>query len=171
MPWVRNRLPWLLNSIAAHATSNKITRGRALYMRYCASCNGFSADGDGPVAHALTTPPTKLRRLSERFWGPLSEDEVARYCYIVACPFDSDRHLSRLTEVIAWRREERALGTDAEHELWQMEEVRSLGACGLISGPRWSVHFLPVTERLPARQPAKRTLGFNLGRDQESGGP
>jgi mono/diheme cytochrome c family protein len=84
MPWGRNRIFWflllsLLTSTAAHARSNEIRRGRALYLQYCASCHGLTAEGDGPVAHALTTPPANLRRLSERLGSPLPEDQVARY--------------------------------------------------------------------------------------------
>jgi mono/diheme cytochrome c family protein len=37
--------------------------GAVLYERYCASCHGPGGRGDGPVAAALTTPPTDLRRL------------------------------------------------------------------------------------------------------------
>jgi mono/diheme cytochrome c family protein len=84
MPWARNRIFWflllsLLTSTAAHATSSEITRGHTLYLQYCASCHGPTAEGDGPVANALTTPPANLRRLSERFGSPLPEDQVARY--------------------------------------------------------------------------------------------
>ncbi len=48
MPWVRNRIFWFLllsslTSTAAHATSNEITRGRALYLQCCASCHGLTA--------------------------------------------------------------------------------------------------------------------------------
>ena len=64
---------------AAFAGPKQIERGRALYVEYCASCHGASAQGDGPVARALTTPPANLRRLAERFGNPLPEDQVARY--------------------------------------------------------------------------------------------
>jgi mono/diheme cytochrome c family protein len=84
MPWAGNRIFWflllsLLTSTAAHATSSNITRGRTLYLQYCASCHGPTAEGDGPIAHVLTTPPANLRRLSERFGSPLPLDQVARY--------------------------------------------------------------------------------------------
>jgi mono/diheme cytochrome c family protein len=64
---------------AASAGSKQIQRGRALYLQYCVSCHGLSAQGDGPVARALSTPPANLRRLAERFGNPLPEDQVARY--------------------------------------------------------------------------------------------
>jgi mono/diheme cytochrome c family protein len=63
----------------ASAGSKQIQRGRALYLQYCVSCHGPSAQGDGPVARALSTPPANLRRLAERFGNPLPEDQVARY--------------------------------------------------------------------------------------------
>jgi mono/diheme cytochrome c family protein len=69
----------LAMSDAAFAGSKQIERGRALYVEYCASCHGASAEGDGPVARALTTPPANLRRLAERFGNPLPEDQLARY--------------------------------------------------------------------------------------------
>jgi mono/diheme cytochrome c family protein len=37
--------------------------GEALYRRYCASCHGVNGKGDGPVAGALTSPPTDLTRI------------------------------------------------------------------------------------------------------------
>jgi mono/diheme cytochrome c family protein len=39
--------------------------GRDLYMRYCASCHGISATGDGPVAAALEPRPADLTRLTQ----------------------------------------------------------------------------------------------------------
>jgi mono/diheme cytochrome c family protein len=74
-------VPFLMLAVnkAASASSKQIQRGRALYLQYCASCHGPSAQGDGPVARALSTPPANLRRLAERFGNPLPEDQVARY--------------------------------------------------------------------------------------------
>jgi mono/diheme cytochrome c family protein len=64
---------------AGSAQSKQTQRGRALYFEYCASCHGVSAEGDGPVARALSTPPANLRRLADRLGNPLPEDQVARY--------------------------------------------------------------------------------------------
>ena len=69
----------LTTNDVALANSKQIRRGRALYVEYCASCHGPSAEGDGPVARALSTPPANLRRLAERFGNPLPEEQVARY--------------------------------------------------------------------------------------------
>ena len=40
--------------------------GEVLYMRYCASCHGIDGRGGGPVAAALTPPPSDLTRLESR---------------------------------------------------------------------------------------------------------
>jgi mono/diheme cytochrome c family protein len=64
---------------AVLADSKQVQRGRALYLQYCSSCHGLSAQGDGPVARSLSTPPANLQRLAERFGNPLPEDQVARY--------------------------------------------------------------------------------------------
>jgi mono/diheme cytochrome c family protein len=69
----------LARNDAASAGSKQIQRGRGLYLQYCVSCHGPSAQGDGPVARALSTPPANLRRLAERFGNPLPENQVARY--------------------------------------------------------------------------------------------
>jgi len=70
---------WLGPLNRASADSKQAARGRALYLEYCVSCHGVTAEGDGPVANSLITPPANLRRLAERFGNPLSEDQVARY--------------------------------------------------------------------------------------------
>jgi len=68
-----------LTATAARAASSEITRGHSLYLQYCASCHGPTAEGDGPMARVLITPPANLRRLSERLGNPLPMDQVARY--------------------------------------------------------------------------------------------
>jgi len=51
--------------------------GFEVYRTYCASCHGVFADGKGPVAPALTSPPVDLSRLSERYGSPLRSGELA----------------------------------------------------------------------------------------------
>ena len=63
---------------AAIVGADDADQGRALYLRYCASCHGANGEGNGPVAPALTTPPTNLRLLSDLYGKPLQEDKVAR---------------------------------------------------------------------------------------------
>jgi len=64
---------------ASTAGTEDVAQGRALYLQYCASCHGRSADGNGPVAPALTTPPSNLRLLGERYGNPLPADQIARF--------------------------------------------------------------------------------------------
>ena len=63
----------------ASARSKQVALGRALYLQDCASWHGITAEGDGPIARSLITPPANLRRLAERFGNPLPADRVARY--------------------------------------------------------------------------------------------
>jgi mono/diheme cytochrome c family protein len=72
-------LAWLAAENPVCADSKQAARGRVLYLHYCVSCHGVSAEGDGPVARSLITPPANLRRLAERFGNPLPKDQVARY--------------------------------------------------------------------------------------------
>ena len=69
----------LLIGTAALAGSDDVAQGRALYRRYCASCHGFTGEGDGPMARSLSTPPTNLRLLSDHYGSPLPEDQIARF--------------------------------------------------------------------------------------------
>ena len=69
----------LLVCPVAIAGTGDLAQGRTLYLDYCASCHGFNADGRGPVAPALSTPPTNLRLLSERYGNPLPADQIARF--------------------------------------------------------------------------------------------
>jgi mono/diheme cytochrome c family protein len=65
--------------LAARRAPKDVTEGRVLYTRYCASCHGLAADGRGPVALALSRPPSDLRRLAERYGTPLPSERVARF--------------------------------------------------------------------------------------------
>jgi|CXWL01.1.fsa_nt_gi mono/diheme cytochrome c family protein len=47
--------------------------GAVLYARYCASCHGVTARGDGPVAAALRTPAPDLTGLARRTGGHFDE--------------------------------------------------------------------------------------------------
>ncbi len=69
----------LLIVAAASARADEVAEGRAIYIQYCASCHGVSGAGDGPLARLLTTPPTNLRRLSERYGNPLPEEKIAPF--------------------------------------------------------------------------------------------
>lgn len=63
----------------ARAEDVRVTEGRELYRRYCASCHGVEGKGDGPVAGAVVPPPTDLTTLSERWGSPLAKGTVAEF--------------------------------------------------------------------------------------------
>jgi len=68
----------LIASVGA-AAADEVAQGRTIYLENCASCHGLTADGNGPMARVLTTPPANLRRLSERYGNPLPESQIAQY--------------------------------------------------------------------------------------------
>jgi mono/diheme cytochrome c family protein len=68
-----------ITRIANAADANETETGRVLYMRYCASCHGPNADGHGPVAKVLATPPADLRTLGKRYGIPLNRMKVAAF--------------------------------------------------------------------------------------------
>ena len=50
-------------SISSPAIAQNLSEGEALFERYCATCHGLDATGQGPMAPALTPQPTDLTRL------------------------------------------------------------------------------------------------------------
>jgi mono/diheme cytochrome c family protein len=66
-------------TMALSAESPEVARGRALYLDHCAVCHGRTGDGRGPMAPVLSTPPTNLRRLSERYGNPLPTEQIASF--------------------------------------------------------------------------------------------
>ena len=52
--------------------------GEDLYRRYCSSCHGLDARGDGPVASALKQKPKDLTRIAERRGGVFPSAELVR---------------------------------------------------------------------------------------------
>jgi mono/diheme cytochrome c family protein len=65
--------------LIAARTPENTPEGRVLYTRYCASCHGLEADGNGPVAAVLRHRPSDLRRLGERYGTPLPAERIARF--------------------------------------------------------------------------------------------
>jgi mono/diheme cytochrome c family protein len=53
-------------------------KGKVIYERYCGSCHGRSARGDGPVAADLAVKPTDLTLLSARNGGVFPFESVAK---------------------------------------------------------------------------------------------
>ena len=58
------RLVLALVFVTSPAFAQDAGRGQQTYMRYCATCHGIDARGDGPMAAVLTLHPTDLTRLS-----------------------------------------------------------------------------------------------------------
>jgi mono/diheme cytochrome c family protein len=52
--------------------------GEALYRRYCSSCHGPGAKGDGIAATVLRPKPTDLTMIAKNNNGEFSADQVAK---------------------------------------------------------------------------------------------
>ena len=65
------RLPLILTLLAAPAAAQDAALGKALYDRYCATCHGLDARGDGPMAPSLLIQPPDLTTLAARNDGIL----------------------------------------------------------------------------------------------------
>jgi len=72
-------LPLLLvaDRALAQADPNPAS-GEDLYRRYCSSCHGIDARGDGPVAAVLKAKPKDLTRIAERRRGVFPTAELVR---------------------------------------------------------------------------------------------
>jgi mono/diheme cytochrome c family protein len=51
-------------------------KGQVIYVRYCGSCHGAQARGDGPLAPDLRVPPTDLTRLAAKRGGRFPFEDV-----------------------------------------------------------------------------------------------
>lgn len=51
--------------------------GRDDYQRYCASCHGIDADGNGPMKDVLRAAPPDLTRIAERNGGTFPAAKIA----------------------------------------------------------------------------------------------
>jgi len=60
------------------ATKDLSVRGRAAYLRYCSSCHGNEAHGDGARASGLKVPVPDLTRIAARNGGAYDYDGVVR---------------------------------------------------------------------------------------------
>lgn len=82
----------LLTATAGAAEGSPAELGEALYKRYCASCHGLEARGDGPVARELKIAPADLTRIAERRGGVFPSADIARF---IDGRFELDSHGSR----------------------------------------------------------------------------
>jgi mono/diheme cytochrome c family protein len=51
----------------AFAADYTARSGQELYGKFCASCHGVSAKGDGPIAKSLKTSPSDLTLIGKRY--------------------------------------------------------------------------------------------------------
>jgi mono/diheme cytochrome c family protein len=60
------------------AAKQTIAKGRVVYVRYCVSCHGKDARGDGSLAKDLSVPVPDLTTLALRSGGVYPQDRVVR---------------------------------------------------------------------------------------------
>ncbi|MCK0149711.1 cytochrome c [Marivita sp. S6314] len=63
---------------AAPLFAQDVDMGRALYQTHCASCHGADADGQGPLAPALSLQPIDLTQLSSNAGGSFPLERVLK---------------------------------------------------------------------------------------------
>ena len=63
---------------AKAAQGSQPTEGRQLFVKYCASCHGTSARGDGPAAEALRVKPADLTQFAARNSGLFPVERTRR---------------------------------------------------------------------------------------------
>ena len=67
-----------LGRAAERPDPDAAAKGKVIYQRYCASCHGSDARGNGPLAADLRVAPSDLTRLAEKANGRFPFDLVAR---------------------------------------------------------------------------------------------
>lgn len=67
----------LLMLAATPVLAQDPTEGRTLYLHYCMTCHGTTAEGGGPMAPVLLVQPTDLTRLSAGNSGVFPVERVA----------------------------------------------------------------------------------------------
>ncbi len=50
--------------------------GEQMYSNYCGACHGTKAEGNGPAAQALKTPPPNLTLLSQKNGGVFPAEHI-----------------------------------------------------------------------------------------------
>jgi mono/diheme cytochrome c family protein len=70
------------SSAAQSQSENKgfdVFSGRVTFHRYCASCHGREAHGDGNVAQYLKVPPADLTQLRKKYDGTFPVEQVHEF--------------------------------------------------------------------------------------------
>jgi mono/diheme cytochrome c family protein len=68
----------VLASVSAHAQDFSGYTGAQLYKRFCASCHGDQARGDGPVAKSLNVEVPDLTRIAHRHGGVFPAEQISK---------------------------------------------------------------------------------------------
>lgn len=75
----------LIAIVAAHTWAQSASQppplrfvGSEMFSRYCATCHGARAIGDGPLAAMLRKPPANLTLLAQKNGGVFSAEMVSR---------------------------------------------------------------------------------------------
>jgi cbb3-type cytochrome c oxidase subunit III len=81
-------LPLILLLVTIYATTSGCSNNEEIetvenpyagylsYRQYCASCHGLEANGKGPVASTLKSPPADLTKLSKKYGMPLPRKKL-----------------------------------------------------------------------------------------------
>ncbi len=72
------RLMLMMGCAASPAMAADTSVGEALFSRYCATCHGKGAQGDGPTAAIVSVHPTDLTLLSASNGGTFPVTRVVR---------------------------------------------------------------------------------------------
>ncbi len=67
-----------LASVSAHAQDFSGYTGAALYKRFCSSCHGEYARGNGPVAKSLKIEVPDLTRIAYRHGGVFPAEQISK---------------------------------------------------------------------------------------------
>jgi mono/diheme cytochrome c family protein len=71
-------IPLLLACMAADAQDFTGRSGAELYKRFCASCHGDQARGNGPVAKSLKVEVPDLTRIAHRQGGVFPAEQISK---------------------------------------------------------------------------------------------
>lgn len=76
--WPTAPVLWAQDETGEETKNASYGRGFTLFQRYCRSCHGKGAEGDGHVAKYLKVPPTDLTRLAAENDGEFPTEAALR---------------------------------------------------------------------------------------------
>lgn len=108
---------------AAEEEPGNAARGRASFTLYCSSCHGKTAQGDGPVASSLKTPPADLTQLALSNGGKFPTDQTHAY-------IDGRRNVAAHgpSDMPVWGLSFQDPGKDTDQEAMVRHKIRDLVA-------------------------------------------